>query len=108
MYTAVFLRTILIPSFLYTIILLHDWELGQYGGIIILYEYKKNIFKKIHKDVGMEMPKNIQTRCRDSINTKLNIHSPIPTSACSTVALVYTICHVLYQAVLEMSSIPTL
>ena len=32
------------------------------------------------RDVGMEVQKTIQTRCRDSINTKFNIHSPIPTS----------------------------
>ena len=32
------------------------------------------------KDVGMEIPKSTQTRCRDSRITKLNIHSPIPTS----------------------------
>ena len=59
----------------------------------------------------MEVPKSTQTRCRDSRITKLNIHSPIPTSfshvtACSTVALIYTVCHVLYQAALELTSIP--
>ena len=59
----------------------------------------------------MEVPKSTQTRCRDSRITKLNIHSPIPTSfshvtACSTVALIYTVCHVLYQAALELPSIP--
>ena len=58
----------------------------------------------------MEVPKSTETRCRDSRITKLNIHSPIPTSfshvtAC-TVALIYTVCHVLYQAVLELPSIP--
>ena len=26
------------------------------------------------------MPKSQQKRCRDSLNTKLNVHSPIPTS----------------------------
>ena len=70
----------------------------------------KKHFQKM-KDVGMEVPKSTQTRCRDSRITKLNIHSPIPTSfshvtACSTVALIYTVCHVLYQAALELPSIP--
>ena len=56
----------------------------------------------------MEVPKSAETRCRDSIITKLNIYSPIPTSfshvtACSTVALIYIVSH---QAVLEMPSIP--
>ena len=41
----------------------------------------------------------------------LNIHSPIPTSfshvtACSMVVLIYTVCHVLYQAAVELPSIP--
>ena len=50
---------------------------------------KKKHFQKMKKNVGMEVPKSTQTRCRDSRITKLNIHSPIPTSfshvtACST------------------------
>ena len=29
------------------------------------------------QDVGMKVPKSTETRCRDSIITKLNIHSPM-------------------------------
>ena len=47
--------------------------------------------KKLHKQVNKkfqfffkrcrdEVPKSKQTRCRDSLSTKLNVHSPIPTS----------------------------
>ena len=39
--------------------------------------------KKIQKNFKRcrdEVPKSKQTRCRDSLNTKLNVHSPIPTS----------------------------
>ena len=73
------------------------------------FKYKKNIFKKMLKYVRMEVPKNAETRCRNSVITKLNIDSPIPTSfshvtACSMVC--HTVCHVLYQAMLEMASIP--
>ena len=53
----------------------------------------------------MEVPKSTQTRCRDSRITKLNIHSPIPTSF-SHVTLIYTVCPSLYQAALELPSIP--
>ena len=76
-------------------------------GIIYIISTKK-YFQKMYKDVGKEVSKR---RCRDSIITKLIIHSSIPTffshvTACSTLALIYTVYHVLYQAVLEMSSIP--
>ena len=39
---------------------------------------KKN--SKKFKRCRDEVPKSKQTRCRDSLNTKLNVHSPIPTS----------------------------
>ena len=37
------------------------------------FKYKKNIFKKMLKYVRMEVPKNAEIRCRNSVITKLNI-----------------------------------
>ena len=37
-------------------------------------------FQKNFKRCRDEVPKSKQTRCRDSLSTKLNVHSPIPTS----------------------------
>ena len=54
-------------------------DVAMHGGYIYK-SIKKN--QKIYKRCKLrdEVPKSKQTRCRDSLSTKLNVHSPIPTS----------------------------
>ena len=74
------------------------------------YKYKKTFSKNVQR-CRDESTKKHSNKVRDTRITKLNIHSHFPTSlshvtACSTVALIYTVCHMLYQAVLELPFIP--
>ena len=61
--------------------------------------------KKIQKNLRRcrdEVPKSKQTRCRDSRNTKLNVHSPIPTSFSHVTATVLG--HYQYNIILSLSA----
>ena len=49
-------------------------------------------FQKNFKRCRDEVPKSKQTRCRDSLNTKLNVHSPIPTSFSHVNCTIHRIC----------------
>ena len=56
-----------------------------------------NFFFKRCRD---EVPKSKQTRCRDSLSTKLNVHSPIPTSFSHVTATCSTVGHYQYNIIL--------